>query len=94
MGNAMPLSNRAPVTDGGQPAERNARADLTGWMLRGAILLSLILIVYVTIVGKLFHPLLRAAEAESWARVVVRPSILWAMMGSLLLIFRTVVWLM
>lgn len=68
------------------------RTNLTDWMLRGGILLGLALVVHVTVVGRLFQPLLRAGEVGAWARLIVRPSLLWAMMGVLLLIFRTVLW--
>ncbi len=88
----MPLTDSAADGDALQPIESAPRAGLLDWMLRGGILLGLAFIVYATVVGRLFHPLLRAAGTESWARVIIRPSLLWAMMGSLLLVFRTVLW--
>ena len=94
MGQVMPLNNSIPEPEVNQPAESAPRADAMDWMLRGAILLGLAFIVYVTVMGRLFHPLLRSAGTESWARLIIRPSLLWAMMGSLLLMYRTVVWLM
>jgi hyaluronan synthase len=93
MAQVMPLNKSIPDPDTLEPVESAPRADAMDWMLRGAILLGLVCIAYVTVAGRLFHPLLRAAGVESWARVIVRPSLLWAMMGSLLLMFRTVVWL-
>ncbi len=94
MAQLQPLNNSIPEPDADQPAESAPRVGVMDWMLRGAIVLGLAFVVYVTVAGRLFHPMLRAAEAESWARVIIRPSLLWAMMGSLLLMFRTVVWLM
>jgi hyaluronan synthase len=94
MAQVMRLNNSIPEPDADQSVESAPRATAMDWMLRGAILLGLAFIVYVTVVGRLFHPLLRAAGADSWVRVIVRPSLLWAMMGSLLLMYRTVVWLM
>ncbi len=93
MGQAAHQDESIPEADAIQPVESNPKASVTDWMLRAAVLIGLALVVYVTVVGRLFHPLMRAAEVDSWARVIIRPSLLWAMMGSLLLLFRTVVWL-
>ena len=94
MAQSMPLNYGPPDPDVPEPVENVPRARAIDWMLRGAILAGLVCIVYVTVVGRLFHPLLRAAGTESWARIIIRPSLLWAMMGSLLLMYRTAVWIM
>ncbi|MHB8535262.1 MAG: glycosyltransferase family 2 protein, partial [Sulfuricaulis sp.] len=54
--------------------------------------LGLCLIIYGTVEGRVFNPLLRAAHASDWMHVLLRPSILWMTMGSLLLGFRTLLW--
>ena len=94
MGQIIPLSKSAPYTEVSESAEPRSRAGYMDWVLRGSIILGLAFIVYATVAGRVFQPLLRAGEAGYWARVVFRPSLLWAMMGTLLLIFRTVLWFM
>jgi hyaluronan synthase len=95
---AQPISlndnDSVPDVDVYQPIESSPHPGLLDWMLRGFILLGLAFILYITVAGRLFHPLVRDAGTESWARVIIRPSLLWAMMGSLLLMYRTAVWLM
>jgi hyaluronan synthase len=62
------------------------------WTLRAAIIVGLAIVVYATFVGRLFQPLFQAAKAAHWSRLVVRPSLLWGMMGAVLLTFRTIAW--
>jgi hyaluronan synthase len=92
VGRTIPLTDRALPTDVSEAVESRSRADVMDWVLRGSIMLCLACIIYATVAGRVFQPLLRAGEAGYWARVIVRPSLLWAMMGTLLLIFRTVLW--
>ncbi|MGC9159475.1 MAG: glycosyltransferase, partial [Terracidiphilus sp.] len=47
---------------------------------------------YATVYARLFHPLFRLAETHGWNAVLWRPSILLLGMGTLLLIFRTLLW--
>ena len=53
-------------------------------------ILGLILLIYLVATGLFYRPLLGAHP--DWKRFVIRPGILWAAMGYLLLIFRTVLW--
>jgi hyaluronan synthase len=66
--------------------------DAWEWILRAAIVLGLALIIYGTVEGRVFNPLVRAAHASDWMHAMLRPSILWMTMGSLLLGFRTFLW--
>ena len=50
-------------------------------------------LLYLSIHNGLFQPLLREAEAHRWMRLIVRPAVLWMVMGVILLTFRTVLWL-
>jgi hyaluronan synthase len=77
-------------TDGAVAVESSD--DAWEWILRIAIVLGLGLIIYSTVVGKVFNPLVRAAENADWMHAFLRPSILWMTMGSLLLGFRTFLW--
>ena len=56
------LNNSIPEPEANEAIESAPRAGVTDWMLRGGILLGLAFVVYVTVVGRLFHPMLRAAE--------------------------------
>src|SRR6185312_437312 len=61
--------------------------------LCAAILAALSLLIYQSIHGGWFRPIIVDAESYQWGRLVVRPAILWGVMGSLLLGFRTLLWL-
>ncbi len=67
-------------------------AFVTDWVLRAAILVSLGAVFYYSISSQVFQPLFRAAERHEWAEVVIRPSVLWALMGMTMLCFRTLLW--
>jgi hyaluronan synthase len=68
------------------------RTDYWGWVLKGAIIFGLSALVYTSFSGRIFRPLLHAAEAHQWSRFIERPSFLWILMGTLLLVFRTFLW--
>lgn len=61
-------------------------------ILCAAILAGLGILVYQSIFGAWFRPIVLDAENDQWARLVLRPAILWGVMGSLLIGFRTVLW--
>ena len=58
-------------------------------LIPALIIMTLSLIVYEGIFRNSFHPLLYYAQTSQWARFIVRPSIIWGLMGSSLLLFRT-----
>jgi hyaluronan synthase len=62
------------------------------WLLLTVIVCGLPLLVYLTIHNNLLHPLIKEAELHEWQRLLLRPSMLWALMGTTLLVFRSVVW--
>ena len=62
------------------------------WALRGLILLVLGSVLYYSLSSGVFQPLFRAAEKRQWASFIVRPSVLWALMGTVMLCFRTILW--
>ncbi len=68
------------------------RGDIWDWLLRTAIFCGLPLLLYLTIHNGLLRPLLEEAESHQWMRLILRPTILWMVMGTLLLSFRTVCW--
>ncbi len=61
-------------------------------MIRVAIIMGFIFVVYYSITGNVFQPLLHSIVNLHWSRMIVRPSILWASMGIVLLGFRTALW--
>jgi hyaluronan synthase len=62
------------------------------WVLRVAIVGGLVGLTYLSLSSHVFRPLVRSAERHRWVRLLERPSMLWALMGSLLLGFRTFLW--
>jgi hyaluronan synthase len=62
------------------------------WLLRCLILISLLSIFYASFTGRVFQPLFRSAESGHWTAMLIKPSMLWSMMGILLLFFRTLLW--
>ncbi len=73
-------------------------APAGGWWLWDSTILTLIIggIVvagYLLLLGDVFDPLIEAVERGRVGTLAVRPSVLWAGMGFLLLVLRTVLWL-
>jgi hyaluronan synthase len=66
--------------------------DVWEVLLRGAIVFGLGLVAYLSISGDIFQSLYHGAEKIRWSRLITRPSILWASVGSLLIFFRTSLW--
>lgn len=61
-------------------------------IVRFSIIIAFLFIFYSTITGNVFQPLIRAIVNLHWSGFIIRPSILWSIMGLLLLIFRTLLW--
>ena len=57
-----------------------------------AILLGLVTVLYTALTGDLFLPARDAFAAGRFAEAVLRPSILWVMMGLTMLTIRTLLW--
>jgi hyaluronan synthase len=66
--------------------------EIVDWAFRGVIIIGLCAVVYATFAGRLFQPLFQAAKSAHWSRLIWRPSLLWGMMGVVLLTFRTIAW--
>lgn len=67
-------------------------SGMPDWALRGVIFLGLGFLVYINVSYDSFHPLIRLMEKHAWSRALARPSMLWALMGTLMLGFRTILW--
>ena len=59
---------------------------------RIAILLRFALLLYASWHFNVFHGVLHSARHHEWGRFIVGPAILWAAMGLLMLLFRTLLW--
>ncbi|HEY1954017.1 MAG TPA: glycosyltransferase [Polyangiaceae bacterium] len=68
--------------------------ELQPWdaVFRGAILVALAALVYFTLRWRVFEPVVAAAHEHHWTTFVIRPSLLWALMGTVMLVFRTLLW--
>lgn len=62
------------------------------WCLRIAIIICLIFISYVSLTGGVFEPIYYAIQSAHWSNIILRPSLLWVIMGIVLLTFRTILW--
>ena len=58
------------------------------------IIAALSLVIYEGVFrSEVFHPFYYYARTSQWGRLIVRPSIIWGLMGSSFLFFRTLLWL-
>lgn len=74
-----------------QPLKKTASGLVDGFFYL-VIIASLIFIIYYSLSGKVFNPLIKAGQQGHWATLILRPSMLWALMGMIFLIFRTFLW--
>lgn len=75
-----------------QPLKKNASSFVDG-LFYLAIIASLLCIIYFSLFGKVFTPLIKAGQQGHWATLILRPSMLWALMGMIFLVFRTFLWI-
>jgi hyaluronan synthase len=66
--------------------------DFSDWLLRIAIVFSLAAIVYAALAGSIFQPVMNELDEHQWARLIIRPSLLWFLMGMMMLGVRTMLW--
>ena len=62
------------------------------WLFCGLIIAGLVVIFYGSFAGNVFQPLIYAIQKAHWSKAIVRPSVLWGLLGSLFLAFRTALW--
>ena len=62
------------------------------WIIRIAIIIGLFITLYTSIIVGIFDPIYYSIRSAEWTKIIVRPSLLWIMMGFLLLAFRTALW--
>lgn len=68
--------------------------ELDPWdpLFRSLILAGLAALIYLSFRWQIFQPVLHAVSEHPWAGYVLRPSMLWMAMGTLMLLFRTLLW--
>lgn len=64
-------------------------SPLEDQLLKLAIVLGMGILLYLTIDGRIFLPLFNTTSENSWTRAIVRPSVIWILMGTMMLAFRT-----
>jgi hyaluronan synthase len=88
MSTTRALSGRAPDHAGLHDLDRQPWDPIH----RAVILLALGVVVYFTLRWRVFQPLVAAASEHEWTRFVVHPSLFWVLMGTVMLVFRTLLW--
>jgi len=61
-------------------------------LIGSTILAGLVLVLYLTLNGELFRPAREAFAAGDFGSAMLRPSLLWATMGLVMLSIRTLLW--
>ncbi len=75
------------------PARIHDYRDLPGdEFYRALILFGFAIVLFLSWRFDIFHGVVSAARHHEWGRFVVSPAILWSAMGTLLLLFRTLLW--
>jgi hyaluronan synthase len=53
---------------------------------------GLLIIFHASIAGNVFRPLVLSVQKAHWSKAFIRPSVLWGLVGSVFLAFRTILW--
>lgn len=69
------------------------RQDLWDWVIVCSIFIGIAALAYVSLRTQLFDHWVELAQRGQWPDLFLRPTILWVSMGTLLLVFRTSLWL-
>ncbi|HXW68191.1 MAG TPA: glycosyltransferase family 2 protein, partial [Dissulfurispiraceae bacterium] len=70
-----------------------ALPPLWDWVVGLMAISGLLVLIYTAVTGAIFRTLPGIHGQPGWMSLIVRPSILWATMGYLLLLFRTFFWI-
>lgn len=71
---------------------REESRDRWDGLLSTVIVLGFFVVVFEVYRLAAFDPVVAAAEQHQWMKFITRPSILWTVMGTILLGFRTIFW--
>ena len=68
------------------------QVDVIDWLVCGTTIALVLVVFRAAFVNNLFHPLLfTLLHSGTWS-AIIQPSLLWGLMGTLFLGFRTVLW--
>lgn len=87
------MNSRSETVESLAPSGVPPRRDAWDWLLIVAIFASIGALAYAALATSLLQPLVDVARREHWSMLWVRPTIIWVGMGILLLLMRTVLWL-
>jgi cellulose synthase/poly-beta-1,6-N-acetylglucosamine synthase-like glycosyltransferase len=65
---------------------------IISWCIRFIIIIGLICIAYISLMEGVFEPVYYTVKSANWSNIIIRTIMLWAIMGSGLLAFLTVLW--
>ncbi|MGA7799624.1 MAG: glycosyltransferase family 2 protein [Gammaproteobacteria bacterium] len=82
--------NTLPAAGGTLPV--NPALPPWEWTLRAAIVAGVLAVIYLSATGLIWQPFKHPLDLPRWAHAVEQPAVIWAVMGSLLLGFRTLLW--
>src|SRR5690348_12660363 len=88
--NIAPVNSRTLAVQLAGVAER--KSDLWDAVLIGVIFAGMGALAYAAVATPLLKPLLESAANEEWARLTVRPMVIWVTMGIALMAVRTLFW--
>ena len=88
----MPNQKVGLLTDTSAEMSAAPLQNLLDLAIPAMIIISIFAAFFLSIYTNAFQPLFYYAKSAQWARFVIRPAVIWGMMGSLLLIFRTLLW--
>jgi hyaluronan synthase len=88
--NIAPVNSRTLAVQLAGIAER--KSDIWDAVLIGVIFAGMGALAYAAVATPLLKPLLESAANEQWARLTVRPMVIWVTMGIGLMIVRTLFW--
>jgi len=75
------------------PASKSAPSAIWNWFVGVSIVLGFLVTIYLVTRNSMLLPIWIAAETDHWMRFVYYPAFLWAIMGTILLAFRTLLWI-
>jgi len=91
------IQNIAQKTDGIDALQTSAMSGMIpqtpmDWVFCGLMIAALFLIFYGSLAGSVFQPLIKTIQQADWSKALIRPSVLWGLLGSIFLAFRTILW--
>src|SRR5260221_1708606 len=77
-----------------EKAMRPPQGDGWDYLVIAGIFASMFALAWAALATPLLQPLVDVARRQHWTMLWVRPTVIWITMGMLLLLLRTVLWLL